>query len=258
MVSKSSKNNDGSSLGPPSIAEGIVASRQNEDARNGWICSKRVVSFLIVVLSVVTATFSVTWSKSTRHSMRNLRGNDMYLSMVVSNRLSLDRSLQEISNNSNITGGNNTDVCTVEYCTQNYEQEICSTQDDSWISAVPVAVQVLITIILLATSALFSGLTLGLLSLDVTGLEIIMAGDDPKQAQYAKNIYPIRKHGNLLLCTLLLGNVSVNSLVSIFLAAFTGGTVGFLTSTVLLLLSLTKALFSFYQHLVFPLSSPDW
>jgi metal transporter CNNM len=88
----------------------------------------------------------------------------------------------------------------------------------------------------LCFSALFSGLTLGVLGLDLTGLEIIMEGDDPKSAAYARKIYPIRKRGNLLLCTLLLGNTAVNSLLSILLAGYAGGIVGFFASTLSILL----------------------
>lgn len=42
--------------------------------------------------------------------------------------------------------------------------------------------------------------------------------------------------GNLLLCTLLLGNVTVNSLLAITMARVTNGLVGFLASTALILL----------------------
>jgi len=38
-------------------------------------------------------------------------------------------------------------------------------------------------------------------------------------------------NGNLLLCTLLLGNVAVNALLSILMADLTGGMTGFLVST---------------------------
>eukprot|EP00536_Pseudo-nitzschia_multiseries_P005578 jgi/Psemu1/254626/estExt_Genewise1Plus.C_1070002 len=74
------------------------------------------------------------------------------------------------------------------------------------------------------------------MSLDLTGLEIVMAGDDPDAAKYAAKIYPVRKRGNLLLCTLLLGNTAVNSLMSIFSAEIFNGTIGFVTSTFLILI----------------------
>jgi len=89
---------------------------------------------------------------------------------------------------------------------------------------------VVASIILLALSGLFSGLTLGLLGLDPVSLKIVSKGDTTN-AKYAQQIIPIRAKGNLLLCTLLLGNVAVNSALSILLANFTGGVVGFALST---------------------------
>ena len=47
--------------------------------------------------------------------------------------------------------------------------------------------------------------------------------EQKKQAEFAKVIQPIRENGNLLLCTLLLGNVAVNALLSIIMAEMTGG-----------------------------------
>lgn len=83
---------------------------------------------------------------------------------------------------------------------------------------------------------MFAGLTLGLLSLDKTGLEIVMSGDNERNAHAARTIYPIRKNGNLLLCTLLFGNVAINALLSILLADKEGGLVGFLLSTFIILI----------------------
>ena len=120
-------------------------------------------------------------------------------------------------------------------CCLIYEPELCPS-DNEWIAALPFAIQIILIVILLSLSALFSGLTLGLMSLDKTGLEIVMSGDDPKNAEYAKKIYPVRENGNLLLCTLLLGNVAVNALLSILLAEYAGGTLGFVTSTFLIVI----------------------
>jgi metal transporter CNNM len=92
-------------------------------------------------------------------------------------------------------------------------------------------------VILLAFSFLFSGLTLGLMSLDPSGLEIVMANsDDPRNARAAKAIYPVRRNGNLLLCTLVVGNVLVNAYVSILMADLTSGIVGLISSTILLVI----------------------
>lgn len=104
-------------------------------------------------------------------------------------------------------------------------------------AGMPIAVQYLLIIILVMFSALFSGLTLGLMSLDPSGLEIVMANaDDPKLARAAKAIYPVRLNGNLLLCTLLLGNVGVNSMLSILMADMSSGLIGFIVSTAVIVI----------------------
>jgi len=89
-------------------------------------------------------------------------------------------------------------------------------------------------IVLIAFSGLFSGLNLGLMSLDPVGLEIIMASDNKNNIKSANKIKPLRDRGNWLLCTLLLGNVAVNAELSILLADKTTGMAGFLISTALI------------------------
>merc|ERR1711971_374454 len=54
-----------------------------------------------------------------------------------------------------------------------------------------------------------------------------------RNARRAKQILPIRRDGNLLLCTVLLGNVSVNSCMAVFLDSFTSGPAAFVTTTLL-------------------------
>ncbi len=63
------------------------------------------------------------------------------------------------------------------------------------------------------------------MGLDSIGLQIVMASDNTKNRLAATKIQPIRKHGKWLLCTLLIGNVAVNSALSILLA------IGFVVST---------------------------
>lgn len=88
----------------------------------------------------------------------------------------------------------------------------------------------LISTVLVVLSGLFSGLTLGLLSLDTHSLR--------RQAKhgnkYAAAIYPIRSKGNLLLTTLLLGNVAVNTTLSIFLGTIASGLVAGIMATALI------------------------
>jgi len=86
------------------------------------------------------------------------------------------------------------------------------------------------SLFLLCMSGLFSGLTLGLCGLEPLSLQIVAEGDT-HNAQYAQKIIPVRAKGNLLLCTLLLGNVAVNAALAIFMANFTGGLLGFFLST---------------------------
>lgn len=68
------------------------------------------------------------------------------------------------------------------------------------------------------------------------GLQIVIGGGDPVLAGYARAILPVRERGNQLLCTLLLGNVAVNSLLSILMADMTSGLVGFFSSTILIVI----------------------
>lgn len=88
----------------------------------------------------------------------------------------------------------------------------------------------IISVVLVLFSGLFSGLTLGLLGLDLTELKRkINIGDKD-----AEKIYPVRKHGNLLLCTLLLGNVAVNTALSIFLGSIASGIMAGIIATALI------------------------
>ena len=77
---------------------------------------------------------------------------------------------------------------------------------------------------LIVMSGFFSGLNLGLMSLAPDELKVVMEGSADEQAKKdAAKIYPLRKRGNLLLCTLLLGNTLVNALIAVLLADATSG-----------------------------------
>ncbi len=91
-------------------------------------------------------------------------------------------------------------------------------------------VTILPAIILIILSGLFSGLTLGLMSLDPYELERKAKLGNP----YAQKVYPIRKRGNELLTALLLGNAAINSALSIFLTSLTTGIIAGILSTVLI------------------------
>lgn len=97
-------------------------------------------------------------------------------------------------------------------------------------------------------SGIFSGLTLGLLSLDKNELERKMELKN-REAAKAKKVYSVRKKGNLLLCTLLLGNVAVNSTLAIFLGNIASGVAaGFIATGLIVIFGeiLPQATFSRY------------
>ena len=85
----------------------------------------------------------------------------------------------------------------------------------------------LIIAFLLLLSALFSGLTLGLMSLD----QFELRRKAKLGNKNAAKIYPLRRQGNLLLTTLLVGNVAVNSALAIFLGSLTQGVIAGLVAT---------------------------
>ena len=118
-------------------------------------------------------------------------------------------------------------------------------------AAAPAAYQWILLVVLTCLSGMFSGLNLGLMSLTVEDLNIIVqSSDDSKQIQYAKTILPLRRHGNLLLCTLLIGNTLVNVMLAvltdpIWVYLFGTGTVG-----AVLTLALPSALIVVFGEIV--------
>ncbi len=133
-----------------------------------------------------------------------------------------------------------------------------------------VIVNYIIVILLLFLSAMFSGLTLGLMSLDVFALRRrVKLGN-----KNAIKVYPLRKKGNLLLCTLLLGNVAVNAFLAIFLGSITAGVLaGFIATGLIVIFGeiIPQSLFShhalrlgakftwlvwFFLYLLYPISKP--
>ena len=109
------------------------------------------------------------------------------------------------------------------------------------------ALRLAMTVSLVALSALFAGLTIGVMGLDTVTLEIISeAGADP-DAGYAKALLPVRSLGHQALCTLVLGNMWCNVMIATLFAdvgdSSSGGggggwgaVLGFLLSTFIILI----------------------
>lgn len=115
----------------------------------------------------------------------------------------------------------------------------CQTEEEKKAAeggGLPLLVSLPIIFFLVMLSGLFSGLTLGLMGLDMVGLQVVSKGAIPSLAKAAEKIMPVREKGNQLLCTLLLGNVAVNSALAILTADIANGLMGFLVSTALIVI----------------------
>lgn len=103
-------------------------------------------------------------------------------------------------------------------------------------SATEIVGYVLADLLLLCGAALFAGLTLSVMGLDTMSLEIIADSGTEPDKTFAAKILPIRRKGNQLLCTLILGNVMVNTLIAQITDKFISGWVGVAVSTLLITL----------------------
>uniref|UniRef100_A0A8R1TZN2 CNNM transmembrane domain-containing protein n=1 Tax=Onchocerca volvulus TaxID=6282 RepID=A0A8R1TZN2_ONCVO len=83
----------------------------------------------------------------------------------------------------------------------------------------PFYIELMIIAICAMLSAIFSGLTTGLMALSTDDLKLIAKGsDDKKEREYASNILPLRARGNFLLCSIVLGNTICNIMVTLLIS----------------------------------------
>jgi len=90
-------------------------------------------------------------------------------------------------------------------------------------------------IALTCTAGLVSGLTIGLMSLDKTQLEILRKSGTPTERQQASRILPLINRHHLLLVTLLLMNALANEALPIFLERLVAPVYAVLLGVILLL-----------------------
>ncbi|KAA6394719.1 MAG: putative cNMP binding protein [Streblomastix strix] len=86
-------------------------------------------------------------------------------------------------------------------------------------------------LLLLFLSAVFTGLNLGLLSLDKTRMQILSDLGTETDKKRIKKIMRVRKHGNALLCTLLLSDLMCNVLISLIMDDLTNPIIAFFVTT---------------------------
>lgn len=78
--------------------------------------------------------------------------------------------------------------------------------------------------------------TISIINILSTTPKILKNTGTGKERRYAAKIQPVRDHGNFLLCSILLGNVLVNSTFTILLDSLSGGLIAVVSSTILIVL----------------------
>jgi len=105
-------------------------------------------------------------------------------------------------------------------------------QDSGWMIVFDLTMVVLIVLF----AGMMSGLTIGLLSLDITNLQIVIKSGDPDAQKHAKKILPLVKKHHLLLVTLLVCNAIAMETLPLFLDRVVGPLLAILISVTLVLL----------------------
>ena len=85
-------------------------------------------------------------------------------------------------------------------------------------------------------SGILSGLTLGLLSLDTTTLQVMQQAGTPSEQKNAKKIMPLVRRHHLLLVTLLLANAAAVESMPLFMNAISNEIIAIVVSVTAVLL----------------------
>jgi metal transporter CNNM len=103
-------------------------------------------------------------------------------------------------------------------CSDGYSYILEATTSDWW----KILLESLASAFLVLFAGLMSGLTMGLMSLDMTNLKIIAKSGDPVAQKHAERIIPLVAKHHLLLVTLLIGNSLAMEALPIFLDRLVG------------------------------------
>ncbi|KAK5854011.1 hypothetical protein PBY51_015115 [Eleginops maclovinus] len=79
-----------------------------------------------------------------------------------------------------------------------------------------------VSVLLIGLSALCSGLNISMLALDPVELRVLQNSGTEKEQKYARKIESVRKHGNYILCTVVLGNVLTNTCFVVWMCQILG------------------------------------
>jgi hypothetical protein len=110
--------------------------------------------------------------------------------------------------------------------TQNIFTHVITTKE-----FLPIYLVIILYSVLMLFSSLLSGLNVGLMSIDLSDLSLLRKTGTKQEKKYASKLYPLRKLGNLLLCSVLLANVLVNSTSTLIMGSYLDGLFAAIGST---------------------------
>lgn len=101
----------------------------------------------------------------------------------------------------------------------------------------PIWMKIIIYIILVCFNSIFNGLNLGLMALSVEELGLLVkTSESEKERKYAKNILPLRRKRNYLLCSILLSVTLTGSVSTLILDSMVEGLFAGIISTITLVI----------------------